>query len=98
MKTKYKGLCECCVHAPECTFPRNPDRSVLCCDEFEGITKSAQEQECNEEPAAGSRQGGSDAEPKGAPSLKGLCRTCSKADTCTYPKPEGGVWHCDEYE
>lgn len=30
--------------------------------------------------------------------LKGLCKLCEKRATCTYPKPEGGVWHCAEYE
>ena len=28
---------------------------------------------------------------------KGLCQTCEYRETCTYPKPEGGVWHCEEY-
>lgn len=28
----------------------------------------------------------------------GLCRNCARLTDCTYPKPEGGVWHCDEYE
>jgi len=30
--------------------------------------------------------------------LAGLCRTCVRLSDCTYPKPEGGVWHCDEHE
>jgi hypothetical protein len=30
--------------------------------------------------------------------LPGLCRNCARLDDCTYPKPEGGVWHCNEYE
>ena len=29
---------------------------------------------------------------------KGLCATCIKLDTCTFPKLEGGVWHCADYE
>jgi NADH-quinone oxidoreductase subunit E len=28
---------------------------------------------------------------------KGLCLNCANRETCTFPKPEGGVWHCDEY-
>ena len=32
------------------------------------------------------------------PSLKGLCVNCENRDTCTLPKAEGGVWHCEEYE
>ncbi len=27
----------------------------------------------------------------------GLCSNCENRGTCIYPKPEGGVWHCDEY-
>jgi hypothetical protein len=30
--------------------------------------------------------------------LKGLCMNCAYRETCLYPKPEGGVWHCEEYE
>lgn len=28
---------------------------------------------------------------------KGLCSNCEERATCIYPKPEGGVWHCDEF-
>jgi hypothetical protein len=27
----------------------------------------------------------------------GLCSNCDNRETCTYPKPEGGVWRCEEY-
>lgn len=30
--------------------------------------------------------------------FKGLCVNCAYRETCLYPKPEGGVWHCEEYE
>lgn len=28
----------------------------------------------------------------------GLCANCKKRKACKLPKPEGGVWRCDEYE
>jgi hypothetical protein len=28
----------------------------------------------------------------------GLCRNCARLSDCTYPRPESGVWHCEEYE
>ncbi|NIM97876.1 MAG: hypothetical protein GTO24_07285 [candidate division Zixibacteria bacterium] len=31
-------------------------------------------------------------------SLKGLCKNCKKQKTCELPKPEGGVWRCQDYE
>jgi hypothetical protein len=27
----------------------------------------------------------------------GLCATCENRAICIYPKPEGGVWRCEEY-
>jgi len=37
--------------------------------------------------------------PRGLESLepRGLCSYCEEYATCTYPKLEGGVWHCEEY-
>ena len=32
------------------------------------------------------------------PSKMGLCMNCKHRDYCAFPKPEGGVWHCEEYE
>jgi hypothetical protein len=34
---------------------------------------------------------------KDAGGYKGLCVNCANRETCLYPKPEGGVWHCEEY-
>ena len=28
---------------------------------------------------------------------KGLCSNCEERRSCTFPKPEGGIWHCEEY-
>ena len=44
--------------------------------------------------------------PKGKPGAgneksteqKGLCRNCKKKETCALPRPEGGVWRCEDYE
>jgi hypothetical protein len=29
---------------------------------------------------------------------RGLCLNCDVRNTCTFPKPEGGVWFCEEYQ
>lgn len=29
--------------------------------------------------------------------LKGLCVNCANREVCRHPKPEGGVWHCEEF-
>jgi hypothetical protein len=28
---------------------------------------------------------------------RGLCSICEGREVCAFPKPEGGVWHCEEY-
>jgi hypothetical protein len=37
-------------------------------------------------------------EEKDSGQYKGLCRNCKKQKTCLIPKPEGGIWHCEDYE
>jgi hypothetical protein len=32
------------------------------------------------------------------PRFMGLCSICEIREACRFPKPEGGVWHCEEYE
>jgi hypothetical protein len=98
--TAYPGLCSTCRHAGSCTYQSDPKRPVLSCEEFEIETG---------EPA---RVSGSDvlsACPTDTPALagagdeddfaryKGLCGNCEQRKSCTFPKPEGGVWHCEEY-
>jgi hypothetical protein len=92
-KVEYRGLCSTCKRASTCTFPRDPNRPVLQCDEFVGYEYTPDKK----------KSSSSDSESKvtisdsAKSSYKGLCRLCEKRETCTYPKPEGGVWHCDEY-
>jgi hypothetical protein len=28
----------------------------------------------------------------------GICSNCDNCRTCVFPKPEGGIWHCEEYQ
>lgn len=88
------GLCRTCVKAPECTFPRDASRPVRSCDEFEGADGPRSERVPRSVASAIFPLGG--APEKGAAELKGLCVQCARRDTCAYPKPAGGVWHCDE--
>ncbi len=30
--------------------------------------------------------------------VMGLCINCLHRETCGLPRPESGVWHCEEYE
>ena len=95
--TEYLGLCSCCSYAPDCTYPRESGRSVLQCDEFDGISPPLnQMMKCVEKPSV-NRFSGPIPDAQGLSILRGLCAYCDGLNTCTYPKPEGGVWHCEEY-
>lgn len=95
---QYRGLCSTCKNAEACSFPRDPNRPVLECDEFDGY--EVPQQEASIELAAPGTDVRSEevAEKAESNTVRGLCRNCGRFETCTYPKPEGGVWHCDEYE
>lgn len=88
-----QGLCWDCVAAGTCTFPRDPSRPVWSCEEFEGGEFT---------PSRPAVPGGQTSHPPSmadtaeAKELKGLCRECARRLDCRYPKPPGGVWHCEE--
>jgi hypothetical protein len=89
---EYRGLCSTCKNALECTYPRDPKRRILQCEEFEGTAKISSETSRARITLVKEAELNAEAE------LKGLCKLCERRSTCAYPKPEGGVWHCEEYE
>ncbi len=91
---KRSGLCPTCTHANGCTFPFLPGRPVLKCEEFEGVRCAATACAVTSEGTTADAQ----SEAEATSHHKGLCRTCEHRDVCTFSKPEGGVWHCDEFE
>lgn len=93
-RREYRGLCATCRNAPHCTFARSAEQIVLQCEEFEGYApapRSARTMKVPESTPPLSRTENSDAE------RMGLCKTCASSETCAFSKPEGGVWHCEEY-
>jgi len=89
---EYRGLCWMCKGASTCTYRRDPLQPVWLCDQFEYGTS----------PVSISTPTYSrvefTSEHKNPPKYAGLCFNCENRETCTYPKPEGGVWRCEEYE
>ena len=90
----YAGLCLTCQNAPGCTFPRDPAKPVWQCEEFVGEEKAPERRSV--EGYGPSRTGMTEAE-KETGCWIGLCKNCANRETCTFPKPEGGVWRCEEF-
>ncbi len=87
---QYRDLCSDCDRAEACSSRRRPRRPIFFCEEFEvfGATLASEsERAVREEPR----------EARSGKTRIGLCVNCDYADACTLPKPEGGIWHCEEY-
>jgi len=102
MSEEHKGLCPTCVYKDECTYIKDTNNPVMQCCEFKGINE-VQEQRLNcrqrnegETLLDVSRPALTKQEPESE--LKGLCKICSLRNECKFPKPAGGVWHCEEYQ
>ena len=94
-----EGLCSTCKHKLNCTFPSNLSGPRLYCEEFEcegasdvgegiGILTTQKIELLTESRAVKKDTG----------KYMGLCVNCENRESCTLPKPAGGVWYCEEYQ
>ena len=85
---KLNGLCLNCMHNTDCIYAGNGDVAILECAEYayEPGTNLKIHHTDKQEP-----------EPQTGVRLMGLCMNCALRETCTLPKAEAGVWHCEEY-
>jgi hypothetical protein len=90
------GLCSTCNNAPGCYY-RARRGPALFCELFDGYAPPAElfSSERAARPADLSMPHRAAAEV--TPRHAGLCMNCEHRHTCTYPKPEGGIWHCEDY-
>jgi hypothetical protein len=97
MVRTQRGVCAACKYDPDCIWARNSDRPVLQCEQFElGVASPPPTTARANSPAKG-LEGARSAEREEAHNYPGLCSNCDNRETCIYPRPEGGIWHCDEY-
>lgn len=88
LKNVPAGLCPTCNHSGNCVH-RNDFRGVVFqCEEYNG--SEPLREKMSKVPK--------DDSPQPYSSLKGLCMNCDFASTCTLPKPETGIWFCNEYK
>lgn len=85
------GLCVNCALRDTCTFPGRASGPVFHCEEYrcEGAGCA--------EPSPARPSSAEAGQPCEATDFKGLCVNCENRFDCTFPKPPGGVWHCQEY-
>ncbi len=97
MKRFSEGLCLNCVYSSSCSFQKGESQGVQFCEEY-GTAYAQGENRVSFAPAVSS--GFSSEILSGTPGRKflGLCDNCDHRYQCSFPKPESGVWHCEEYE
>lgn len=86
----YRDLCSNCDHAPPCGGSNRPRRPVFFCEGFE-VLGAPSTPDLDLAFAQQPRQ------MRSVSGRSGLCVNCDLVETCTLPRPEGGVWHCEEY-
>ena len=89
MCTDYRDLCSTCNHAPTCKNRGTPDKPVFYCEEFDIYVAVAPKKTLASVPSPAKRMN--------SDKNKGLCLDCENRETCVFPIPQGGVWHCEEY-
>jgi hypothetical protein len=94
----HRSLCSTCRNEPTCTYPRNSGRPVTQCEEFDGELTAPRNPTDSSDPPSDRSELRSTWEEKYSNKYVGLCLICDNRETCTFPKPEGGVWHCGEYQ
>lgn len=84
-----RGLCVSCVNDASCKLPRNSGGPVFYCEEYQLPAAPAAAAIAPLAESSGSQPAGV--------RLMGLCMNCEAREECRFPKPEGGVWCCEEY-
>jgi len=77
-----------------CTLSEYPNRPVLHCEEFE--IEASSPIKATEKDFWQTTESYINTD-KASTKFTGLCSNCENHKNCTFPKPEGGIWHCKEY-
>ena len=83
------GLCLTCKFDPDCIYESWSDRAILQCEQFEMRVVQS--------PAPAVPILSAAPRARESKTYPGLCSNCENRETCIYPKPEGGIWRCEEY-
>ncbi len=86
-----QGVCAACKYDPACIYEADAGHVILQCEQFE-LALPAQDALPDSNGAGASPTTG-----EAFYEYAGLCANCENRETCIYPKPEGGVWRCEEY-
>lgn len=86
------GLCSSCNNASECVFRKKRGFDAIYCETFDNLNGDAKRV-----PTVLKEIDLPGIEKAAKVTHLGLCANCENRDLCKLPKPDSGVWHCEEY-
>jgi hypothetical protein len=92
-----QAVCSTCRSEEVSTRPKSPDSPGLFSDE-PAPCESRQEARTAYHAPSRTRKGVVYNSETKSDKSRGLCSSCAIRKNCRFPKPAGGVWHCEEYE
>jgi hypothetical protein len=98
MPERYEGLCSTCKYSSRCALTKASGQGIHFCEEYEagdGLSHAGRRVRSS---AGSAKLMNPGAKPHAQGAVLGLCSNCIHRDTCRFPRPESGVWHCEEYE
>lgn len=93
--TGSHSLCSSCKNGAGCSFQKDRPKPVVYCEEFEIEAGPFAKISEKIKPLSPPSAEGND---KKTGPYNGLCTNCDNRKTCGFPKPESGIWHCEEYK
>ena len=87
-----QGLCLTCMHLNKCvlTAENVVTGGVQFCEEYQTV--------CLDPVVVTDKKTSQSKTKRTSSGILGLCCNCSHYSYCSFPKPEAGVWHCEEYQ
>lgn len=90
MTRKKQGICLTCMHFTKCALPTADCSTggIQYCEEYRTVclapvvVTDEKTEKIHQTPSA----------------IPGLCGNCKHSSYCSFPRPEAGVWHCEDYQ
>jgi hypothetical protein len=92
MTKNKQGICLTCAHFTQCVL-RSVDcstKGIQYCEEYQTV--------CLAPVVVTDKKSSKRTMKFTASGILGLCCDCNHYSYCNFPKPEAGVWHCEEYQ
>ena len=91
------NLCSICFHQKKCEVEGKTGGLVTKCDDFKLDLTAVRKLNPFADVGTGNPDEGCSANSEPAGRSMGLCLFCSKRKMCQLPRPEGGIWHCEDF-